>query len=215
MNYIIFFMTFFIAAITCAEDLYFPENFKKIVPIEFPMSVGRSSWQGAYFPVREDASAGKEMWDKIFKISSGGFFSGSHPDWNAVNDKNAEKKLHVGRLACPVGISCYLISRSSDMTFLVTEKNYRIIDAKLVYASYPIRSDEGEYVGSGSLDSIFGDGIFWRQLPVTRFEQTGIFCSSFIDEVKHVGKNFKRRVNPEGYIESIEVSDWRDCKAPW
>lgn len=215
MKYLIFSMTLFFTVTVYAENVYLPEYFKKITPVEFPMSVGRSSWQGTYFPKSQDKAEGRVIWDKIFIISYGGFFGGNYPDWNFVNDLNVGKELHVGRLSCPFEISCYLFSRSSNMTFLVTEKNNRVIDAKLVYASYPIRNDKGGYAGSSSLDSVFGDGIYWRQLPVTRFEETGIFCSSFIDEVKHVGKSFKRRVNPEGYIESIEVSDWRDCKAPW
>ncbi|MBU1820996.1 MAG: hypothetical protein KKG00_05725 [Bacteroidetes bacterium] len=201
------------------QALSWSAEFDSAHVVNFPVSVGRSSWGGSVFDVSKDSA--KEVVEEIFKLSGDEYFGSGYLYWDRgerayISDylNSGDYYVSVGKLSCISGVRCYLVD-VPRMTFLVTVKDSKIIDSKLVYARHANRNKDGAYSGSGNLDSIFGDGIFWQQLPVTRFEETGIFCSSFVDDVNHKYKDFKRRVNFDGFIESVEISGWRDCKAPW
>lgn len=201
------------------QALNWPTEFNSAHVVDFPMSVGRSSWGGSVFDVSKGSA--KEVVEEIFKLSGDEYFGRGYLYWDRGSGSYISEHLSGGglyvslaKLPCVSGVGAYLVD-VPRMTFIVTVNGSKIIDAKLVYASHANRDRNGAYAGMDMLDSTFGDGIDPEEFPLTKFEETGIFCSTFESSNGEISRSFKRRVNKDGFIESVEISDWRDCKAPW
>src|SRR5690606_22463164 len=91
------------------------------------------------------------------------------------------RRWSITSLPCPgVDVQCFLLGGNGVINLVVAKSN-QVTDFQLVNARRYEEKNDGTYgLRSASLDTTFGDGAIFQQLPITKFEQTGIFCSSIV-----------------------------------
>src|SRR5690606_28754167 len=159
----------------------------------------------------------QQLHSYFLKNSRTNLLSLQNSQWS--QDKEANEKpvqsWRIGKLPCSGAVSCYLLSANQGC-WIVVSKGREVTDFELVSAVQNEYDEKGEYKGRvASLDTTFGDGAVFQQLPITDFENTGIFCSS-ITYGQTQSIHFKRRITSEGKIENKEIDGgYTQCKAPW
>jgi hypothetical protein len=197
--------------------------------VGLPISVGRSSYDHIFVEssrgVQSYESAQNEKYFDDMSALQKYILENSGYDLLSINNEiwKREKKASmqselwfISRLpTVNRNKEVYILGGRGPVWIIVAIDN-KVTDFQLVSAIQNEYDAQGEYIGRiASLDTTFGDGAVFQDLPITNFEKTGIFCSSITYGQTH-SIHFKRRITPEGKIENKEIEGgYKECKAPW
>ncbi len=218
------FMVMAIVAAFNAVANELPTVFLKAPMIDLPISVGKTGRARVFITSDDSKSANEEslkamqyLHEHLMADSKVDLFSMGNDEWSQVKKMNltSNNSWDISRLPCIEGLKCFLLAPDGGV-WLVIFKGDKITDFQLVEAIQSNYDEKGNYIGRiASLDTTFGDGAIFQQLPITNFEQTGIFCSSIVYG-QTTSVHFKRRITPEGKIENKQIEGgYTQCKAPW
>jgi len=208
-----------------------PDIFYRSPPVKLPISAGKSPRDEALINSSKyiesyESPQNETYFDSMLKLEEAilsdkttGPFSLASDQWSQ-NKKTAQKAKDwsISRLPCMAGIDCFLLNDRGGVKLIVA-KNKEITDWQLVTArQYKVDEKTGSFSAPiATMDTTFGDGVVWAQLPITNFEKTGIFCSEIVTGLGGGdAAQYKRRITPDGRIENKKIEGgYKECKEPW
>ena len=199
--------------LACASSGTNHTQFESAPVAKLPLSVGGSSYGNASYDVALISTAEKKIVNTLFELIKSYVDIEDDLQYINVQHEAAPGNITMSKLPCLVGVECYLVGVGQHV-WLITWKD-KLVNVMLVNSTHYEWDDKGAWIKKFGVDATFGDGVVWQTLPVTKLDETGIFCRTQTNYEANQAVSYKVRIKQDGSIESKEVEVWSACKSPW